>query len=48
MNVWKHKDWQTFKGTWGIYTFLPDEEIISWIKSNPNKYGNFEDWYKEK
>ncbi|HEY4496531.1 MAG TPA: hypothetical protein VI432_00055 [Candidatus Paceibacterota bacterium] len=43
--IWKHKEWETFPGTWGIYAHS-DEEIISLIKSNPEKYGIFEDWYK--
>lgn len=46
VNHWKHKDWKTFPGTWGIFSVDFDKEIITMIKSNPKKYGKFEDWEK--
>lgn len=50
MNIWKHKDWQTFKGTWLIAScVLSDKEIIALITDNPDKYGSvYLDWSKVK
>ena len=45
-NKWKHKDWETFPGTWCIVASISDEEMVALIKSDPQKYGNVEDWSK--
>lgn len=47
MIVYKHKDWQTFKGTWYIVSNkTSDEQIKAMIVANGRQYGNIEDWQK--
>lgn len=47
MNTWKHKDWQTFKGTWLIVAKYDDAAIYLLILNHPEKYGDIKDWSKQ-
>jgi hypothetical protein len=45
--AWKHKDWQTFKGTWFITSSKLNDFQVMWIiASSPEKYGDFNSWSK--
>ena len=45
-STWKHKDWQTWPGTWLITAVWTDDEFIACIEANPAKYGDVADWTK--